>query len=51
MRDFDKWDVALISVGGAISLQILKTINPVLFWIIFAILLWIVINKLIKRYG
>ena len=47
----DKWDAAVIAIAGAISLQLLKTLNPVLFWIIFGILLWIAIYKLIRRYG
>jgi 4-hydroxybenzoate polyprenyltransferase len=51
MGNLEKWDAALIAVIGAFSLQVLKTINPVLFWIIFGILLWIAIYKLMRRYG
>lgn len=51
LEGIDKWDAAVIAIAGAISLQLLKTLNPILFWIIFGILLWIAIYKLIRRYG
>ena len=51
MGDLDKWDAALMAVTGAFCLQLLKAINPVLFWIVFGMLLWLSIYKLIKRYG
>jgi hypothetical protein len=51
MGDLEKWDAALIAVIGAFCLQLLKSANPTLFWIIFGILLWISIYKLMRRYG
>jgi len=51
LEKLDKWDVAVIAVIGAMSLQLLKTLNPPLFWIAFGIILWIAIYKLIRRYG
>ena len=49
MGNLNKWDPAVIAIAGAISLQLLKTINPVLFWIIFGILLWVAIYRLYLR--
>jgi len=48
MGDLDKWDVACIAVISAIILQMLKTIYPPLFWIIFSVLVWVAIYRKVK---
>ena len=49
--DLKRWEGAVIAVAGAFCLQLLRTSNETLFWIIFFILLWLAIYRLMKRYG
>ena len=48
--DLKRWEAAVIAVAGAFCLQLLRTANETLFWIIFFILLWLAIYRLMKRY-
>ena len=51
MGNLEKWEGAVIAVAGAFCLQLLRIINETLFWIIFFMLLWLAIYRLMKRYG